>query len=91
MAETARPFAANALPALNPNQPNQSKPAPIAAKGRLCGGDILSGYPLRRPRNSAAASAETPAVIWTTIPPAKSTTPIAPKKPPIPQTQWATG
>src|SRR5438093_10929526 len=27
-ATAARPFAARALPALNPNQPNQSRPAP---------------------------------------------------------------
>ncbi len=34
----ARPLAASALPALNPNQPNHSKAAPITVKGRLCGG-----------------------------------------------------
>src|SRR5215510_15464187 len=34
----ARPLAASALPALKPNQPNQSRPAPITVRGRLCGG-----------------------------------------------------
>src|SRR5882724_7752633 len=34
----ASPEASSALPALNPNQPNQSSPAPISVRGRLCGG-----------------------------------------------------
>ena len=34
----ASPLAASALPALNPNQPNQSRLAPITVNGRLCGG-----------------------------------------------------
>src|SRR4030095_9752561 len=34
----ARPLAASALPALNPNQPNQSRLAPMTVSGRLCGG-----------------------------------------------------
>src|SRR5687767_7709493 len=34
----ARPLAPSALPALNPNQPNQSRAAPITDIGRLCGG-----------------------------------------------------
>src|ERR1700675_4359304 len=34
----ARPLAASALPALTPNQPNQSRLAPITVSGRLCGG-----------------------------------------------------
>ena len=39
----ARPFAPRALPALNPNQPNHSSPAPSTANGRLCGGEMPSG------------------------------------------------
>ena len=31
------PFAASALPALKPNQPNQSRPAPSSVNGTLCG------------------------------------------------------
>src|SRR2546421_10566371 len=34
---TARALASSALPALNPNQPNQSSPAPITVIGKLCG------------------------------------------------------
>ncbi len=34
----AAPFAPSALPALNPNQPTQSIPAPTADRVRLCGG-----------------------------------------------------
>lgn len=33
----AVPLAASAEPALNPNQPNHSRPAPSRTKGRLCG------------------------------------------------------
>src|SRR6185312_10632338 len=40
-AETAKPFAANAEPALNPNQPNQSNPVPIKTYGILEGGISL--------------------------------------------------
>src|SRR5262245_39331947 len=34
----ARPLAASALPALNPNHPNQRSAAPTSTKGMLCGG-----------------------------------------------------
>src|SRR5262249_53016069 len=37
-AEAASPFAASALPALKPNQPNQRRLAPRTVIGRLCGG-----------------------------------------------------
>src|SRR5579884_791949 len=37
-AEVAKAPDATALPALNPNQPNQRIPAPSAVIGRLCGG-----------------------------------------------------
>src|SRR6266568_4315643 len=36
-ASAARPFAASADPALNPNHPNHSRPAPIKTSGTLCG------------------------------------------------------
>ena len=39
----ARPFAESALPALNPNHPNHSMPAPSTANGRLCGGVAFPG------------------------------------------------
>ena len=36
-ASAAMPLAASALPALKPNQPNQSSPAPSSVNGTLCG------------------------------------------------------
>src|SRR5262249_17231338 len=36
-ASAAAPFAPTALPALNPNQPNHSSPAPRSVNGTLCG------------------------------------------------------
>ena len=36
-ASAARPLAASAEPALKPNQPNHSRPAPSMTNGRLCG------------------------------------------------------
>src|SRR5512136_495121 len=86
----ARPFAASALPALNPNQPNQSIAAPRRAKGMFEGSMLYSPNPLRFPMTRAIARAPNPALIWTTVPPAKSSAPIAAIKPP-PQTQWARG
>src|SRR5271168_1326736 len=41
---------ASALPALNPNQPTQSKHAPIKLNTRLCGGIGCFGYPVRFPK-----------------------------------------
>ena len=43
----ARPamlFAASALPALKPNQPNHSRPAPRSVNGTLCGISDGDGY-----------------------------------------------
>src|SRR5262245_5350239 len=36
-------FAPKELPALNPNQPNQSRPAPSIVRGRLWGGIGVAG------------------------------------------------
>ncbi len=36
-ASAAMPLAASALPALKPNQPNQSRPAPSSVNGTLWG------------------------------------------------------
>src|SRR4030095_7385686 len=52
-AETARPFEASALPALKPNQPNQSSAAPVTVKGRLCGGIGSEPQPSRCPSTRA--------------------------------------
>ena len=37
------PLAASALPALKPNQPNQSRPAPSSVNGTLCGSSDADG------------------------------------------------
>src|ERR1019366_1395607 len=55
-ADTARPLAASELPALNPNHPTHSSPAPVTVIVRLCGcigscGD-RGGSPRRRREGS---------------------------------------
>src|SRR3982751_1037443 len=65
----ARPEASTALAALTPHHPNQSRPAPISVKGRLCGGIGVCGYPLRLPIIRAHTRAEVPEERWTTVPP----------------------
>ena len=89
-AMAAEPFAASALPPLNPNHPTQSSEAPLTVMVRLCGSIGVSGKPLRLPITSAATSAATPAFTCTTAPPAKSLKPSAASQPP-PQTQCVTG
>src|SRR6185436_11024603 len=42
-ARPAMPFAATALPALKPNQPNHSTPAPSRTNGMLCGNSADDG------------------------------------------------
>src|SRR5207245_2772665 len=79
---TANAFAARALPALKPNQPNQSTEAPRITYGMLFGRLSRRSTPFRRPMTSAAATAETPAAVWTTKPPAKSMTPSDLSQPP---------
>src|SRR4051812_2622506 len=64
----ARKLAPRALPALNPNQPNQRRPAPRTTKGTLCAGMGSWPWPLRLPTTRAAASAAMPALTWTTVP-----------------------
>src|ERR1700693_214549 len=92
----AKPLAARALPALNPNQPTHSKHAPIKLSTRLCGGIGCFGNPVLFPRYSAHTSAETPELICTTVPPAKSSVGNLPpsaalRNPPLPQTICASG
>src|SRR5438105_4443977 len=88
----ASPPEERALPALNPNQPNHRIDAPSTTNGTLCGTNASLPHPLRLPRYRAHARAATPALMWTTVPPAKSSAPRcpAPRNPP-PHTQWATG
>src|SRR5262245_42224997 len=86
-ADAANPLALSALPALKPNQPNQSRLAPITVIGRLWGGIACWPYPRRLPMISAAARADTPDEMWTTVPPAKSSAPRCRSQPPGPHTQ----
>src|ERR1035441_10193393 len=85
-----------ALPALKPNQPTQSNPVPIRLSTTLCGGIGSRGEPRRLPKTHAQTSAETPELMCTTVPPAKSSTGMVPpsaqlKYPPLPQTMCASG
>src|SRR6186997_1670939 len=90
-AVAARPFAPRADPALKPNQPNHSRPAPRTVIGTSCGSVAGAMRPLRRPMNSAATRAATPLARWTTVPPAKSRTPRPNSQPSGDHTQWAIG
>ena len=89
-ASAAEALAPRALPALNPNQPNQSSPAPSSVKGTLCGRMAWRAKSLRGASTSAATRAAAAALTCTTVPPAKSRAPKRDSHPP-PQTQWATG
>ena len=86
----ARPFAARAEPALNPNQPNHSSPAPRTVIG-ISWGSMRSPLAARRPISRATIRAETPDDAWTTVPPAKSSAPSWYSQPSAAQTQWAIG
>src|SRR5438132_996453 len=81
-ASAARPLAARAEPALKPNQPNHRSPAPKSTSGTLCGTIGTRLKSLRDPSMRAATSAETPALMCTTVPPAKSSAPSFCSHPP---------
>src|SRR6266699_1393604 len=87
----ARPLAASADPALKPNQPNQRMPAPSRTSGTLWGTIGTRLKSRRGPSIRAATSAETPELMCTTVPPAKSSAPSFWSQPPAPQTQCASG
>src|SRR3954469_12678722 len=70
-ATAAEPLAASADPALKPNQPNQSSPAPSTTRGMLCGRIGSERNPSRGPSTSASASPDEPELISTTVPPAR--------------------
>src|ERR1700731_2115753 len=87
---------AKALPALNPNHPTHNKHAPIKLRTKLCGGMGCLGNPVRLPKYNAHTKAETPELICTTVPPAKSSVGNFPpsdafRNPPLPQTMCARG
>ncbi len=97
----AAAVAPSAEPALNPNHPNQSRPAPRRTEGRLCGRIGSRGQPRRFPTTSTRASADAPESISTAVPPAKSSacsrlaiqppTDPGPVAPSNAKTQWASG
>src|SRR3974390_1630496 len=61
--DPAEPLELVADPALTPNQPNHSNPAPSITKGRLCGRNSVVGQPLRLPSTIASANPATPELI----------------------------
>src|SRR3954463_5082134 len=75
-ATPARLLAPGAEPALKPNQPNHSRPAPSSVNGRLCGRIGSFFHPSRLPSTIARARPAAPAFAWTTVPPAKSSAPF---------------
>src|SRR5215468_1726549 len=84
-------LAVSADPALKPNQPNHSSAAPSITNGTLCGRICSFGQPLRMPRTSAMARPADPALMCTTVPPAKSSAPRLNSQPSGENTQCATG
>ena len=80
----------SAEPALNPNQPNHSSPAPSMVIG-MSWGSMRSPFTARRPMSRATTSADTPDEAWTTVPPAKSRAPSLNSQPSVAQTQCAIG
>src|SRR5579875_152685 len=88
---TATSFAPRAEPALNPNHPNHSSPAPSRLRGTEWGAICSPGHPRRRPSTSTMARVEKPELISTTVPPAKSSTPRRASQPSGLNTQWANG
>ena len=89
----ASPREPRALPALKPNHPNHRSAAPSTMKGTLWGSIGSRPKPIRFPKMSAAARAAKPELMWTTVPPAKSSAPSppAPSHPSVLHTQWARG
>src|SRR5678816_762885 len=73
---------ARPAPEENPNQPTHINPTPRKENGRWWGIISVRPYPLRGPITIAATSAVTPALMWTTAPPAKSRHPSFASHPP---------
>src|SRR6186713_3154228 len=89
---TAKEVAPTAEPALKPNQPNHNSPVPINTYGTFAGGiSLFSTCDFLLFKTMAPANAAQPAVICTTVPPAKSQAPILARNPSGCQFQCATG
>ena len=86
----AMPLAASAEPPLKPNQPNHNNPVPRPTKATLCGSVFSPGANFLDPTTHTDARAANPALVCTTIPPAKSSTPHFMRNPP-PQIQCTIG
>mmetsp|Transcript_4792 Transcript_4792/g.20344 ORF Transcript_4792/g.20344 Transcript_4792/m.20344 type:complete len:234 (-) Transcript_4792:133-834(-) len=87
-ANAASAPAASALPPLKPYHPTHSMPVPSTVRTRFPATILFS---FLGPRTAAPTSAPMPAVMCTTMPPAKSSTPAAAMAPPGPQTMWHAG
>src|SRR5580658_2900857 len=87
----ARPSEATAEPALKPNQPTHSSDAPMTVSVRLCGAIDSLPSPWRLPSINAVARPAIPALMCTTVPPAKSSTPLRFNQPEGSHTQCAIG
>src|SRR3954452_25096325 len=90
-ATPASGLAPSADPALKPNQPNQSNPAPSNVNGRLCGRIGSFFHPSRLPSTIASARPAAPALACTTVPPANSSAPFWNSQPSGENTQCAIG
>ena len=73
--------ASSAEPALKPNQPNHSSEAPIIVIGRLPGAIASLPKPTRLPITYAPTRPAMPALMCTTVPPAKSSAPHCQMRP----------
>mmetsp|Transcript_28585 Transcript_28585/g.80575 ORF Transcript_28585/g.80575 Transcript_28585/m.80575 type:complete len:238 (-) Transcript_28585:672-1385(-) len=87
-ANAASAEAVRAEPPLNPYQPTQSIPVPRTVRRRF---PVTMRLSLRGPRTAQPTKAPMPAVMCTTMPPAKSRTPWAAMKPFGPHTMWQAG
>src|SRR5262245_23722591 len=82
-ASDADALASSAEPALNPNQPNHRSAAPTIVSVRLCGVMASRPNPIRLPSTKAPTRPATPALMCTTVPPAKSSAPHPQIKPAV--------
>ena len=73
--------ASSAEPALKPNQPNHRSEAPIMVSGRLSGAIASRPKPTRVPITYAPTRPAMPALMCTTVPPAKSSAPHCQMRP----------
>src|SRR3954462_14032274 len=78
----APPVASRLEPALKPNQPTHSSEAPIMVMTSECGDISSLPKPTRLPTQIAPTRPAMPALMCTTVPPAKSIAPLRNKNPP---------